>query len=511
MNKIFKFLFSRMIIVGLLIFAQFVLLLLLIWKISNYFVYFYFLSLTLSLTVMLYIIGRRDNPSYKLAWAIPILLLPMFGGVCYIMFGHKTLPKHYRARLHKINKKVLQALKKDDNLYEKIARENTDAGNESRYIYQNAGFPPYQNTTCEFLPLGEIKFKRLKEALESAKHYIFLEYFIIEEGVMWDAILEILKRKVDAGIDVRVMYDDFGCLRLLPYKYNLKLQKMGIQCQIFNEFKPYLSVRFNNRDHRKIAIIDGHTAFTGGINLADEYINAYARHGHWKDSSVMLKGEAVWSLTLMFLEAWDFNTHKTENFDDFRPERYATKRFLSDGYIQPYGDTPLDEEALGENIYLHIIHRAKKYVYITTPYLIVDNELVTALTLAAKSGVDVRIITPHHEDKWYVHIITQSYYKQLIEAGVMIYEYTPGFIHSKTFVSDDCVATVGTINMDYRSLYLHFECGVWMYNASAVFDIRDDFLKTQEVSQRMTVEDCNKTPLWKRMLRAVLRIFAPLM
>ncbi|MEG2378489.1 MAG: phospholipase D-like domain-containing protein, partial [Clostridia bacterium] len=275
-----------------------------------------------------------------------------------------------------------------------------------------------------------------------------------------------------------------------------------------NEFKPYLTIRFNNRDHRKLAIIDGLVGFTGGINLADEYINAYDKLGHWKDSSIMICGEAVWSMTMMFLETWSFCTRVDEDILRYKPEYHATG---FDGYIQPYGDSPNDEEALGENIYLSILGHARDYIYITTPYLIVGSELATALALAAKSGVDVRIITPHHADKWYVHIVTQSYYPMLIEAGVKIYEYTPGFIHSKTFVCDDEVATVGTINMDFRSLYLHFECGVWMYKTSAVADIRDDFLKTQALSQRITKEDCRNTPLIKRIIRAVLRIFAPLM
>ncbi|MEG2570343.1 MAG: cardiolipin synthase [Clostridia bacterium] len=508
MSKLLKLIFSRMGLVVLLIAAQFVFLLMLIWKISNYFIYFYFFSLALSIAVMIYILGRRDNPSYKLAWAMPILLFPMFGGLCYVIFGHKAMPRRKRLLGERLDKKTRDALHQDVPVSDELMACSKAACNQSRYIYGGSGYPAYRNTGAIFLPLGEDKFSRLKEELERAEHYIFLEYFIIQEGVMWDAVLEILCRKVSEGVDVRVIYDDIGCLRLLPYGYYRKLRKMGIKCQVFNEFKPYLTIRFNNRDHRKLAIIDGLVGFTGGINLADEYINAYDKLGHWKDSSIMICGEAVWSMTMMFLETWSFCTRVDEDILRYKPEYHATG---FDGYIQPYGDSPNDEEALGENIYLSILGHARDYIYITTPYLIVGSELATALALAAKSGVDVRIITPHHADKWYVHIVTQSYYPMLIEAGVKIYEYTPGFIHSKTFVCDDEVATVGTINMDFRSLYLHFECGVWMYKTSAVADIRDDFLKTQALSQRITKEDCRNIPLIKRIIRAVLRIFAPLM
>lgn len=508
MHKILKFLFGRMFIVGLLILAQFVLLLLLIWKISNYFVYFYAFSLLLSMVVMLYILGRRDNPSYKLAWVIPILLFPMFGGLCYVFFGHKALPKRTRTRVEKSNRKRQHALSACPDF---TSAMRPDAAAISRYIRNASSYPAYSGTECTYFPLGEDFFAQLKKSLLSAEHYIFLEYFIIEEGVMWDSILEILREKAAQGIDVRVLYDDIGCLQLLPYKYDAKLRSMGIRCHVFNEFHPYLSVRMNNRDHRKIAIIDGHTAFTGGINLADEYINVKKPHGHWKDTAVMLCGDAAWSLTLTFLETWSFYDRSDDDFSLYRPSRYAPRRFESDGYVQPYSDTPLDDEQLGENVYLQMINRATRYVYITTPYFIVDNELLTALCNAAKSGVDVRIITPHICDHWYVHIISQSYYAQLIEAGVQVYEYTPGFIHAKSFVADDSMATVGTINLDYRSLYLHYECGVFLYECSVIPDIRDDFLKTQEQSHQITASDCRNVPLITRIIRAVLRIFAPLM
>ena len=338
-----------------------------------------------------------------------------------------------------------------------------------------------------------------------------MEYFIIDEGVMWNSILEILEEKAKEGVDVRVIYDDMGCIRTLPKKYYKILESKGIKAIAFNKFVPLLSVVMNNRDHRKITVIDGEVGFIGGINLADEYINEKVRFGHWKDASMVMEGQAVWNLTVMFLQLWNFNKEKAEDYEKFRAIKSYETNIESDGYVQPYGDSPLDGETVGEYVYLNIINKARDYVYINTPYLIIDNELVTALTLAAKSGVDVRIVTPHIEDKWYVHMVTRAYYTQLIECGVKIYEYVPGFIHSKTFVCDDEIGVVGTINMDYRSLYLHFECGVWLYKTKSVFEIKEDFLKTLEVCENITLDQCKNIKWSNRVLRAILRVFAPLM
>ena len=348
------------------------------------------------------------------------------------------------------------------------------------------------------------------EELKKAKHYIFLEYFIIQEGKMWNTILDILRQKAAEGVDVRVIYDDMGCIMILPTGYDRTLEQMGIKCRIFNPFVPILSSRFNTRDHRKICVIDGNVGFTGGINLADEYINAYEKHGHWKDTSILLKGEAVFNLTVMFLSMWDYldsTTGKTD-YSRYYPTVWDEN---AKGYVQPFADNPLDDEAVGETVYLNLINKAKRYVYITTPYLILSSEMLTALTSAAKCGVDVRIITPHIPDKWYVHAVSRSHYQPLIEAGVKIYEYTPGFIHAKTFVVDDDYAVVGTIHLDYRSLYLHFECAVWMYQTPSVAQVRDDFFKTQQISQEITLEECRSLSFPRRLGRSVLRVFAPLM
>ncbi len=509
MKKILRFITQRVVITALLIVLQALLLFGFIWKLDNYFVYFYAGSVLLSLLITLGIINSKSNPAYKIAWLIPILLFPVFGGLVYLLFGSDRTGRYLRKKLQGIGTEM-------DNVIGEAHRRSgaeqlpPDAANQSRYISHCAYCPPYQNTTTEYLPLGEVKFERMVEELKKAKHYIFLEYFIIQEGKMWNTILDILRQKAAEGVDVRVIYDDMGCIMILPTGYDKTLEQMGIKCRIFNPFVPILSSRFNTRDHRKICVIDGNVGFTGGINLADEYINAYEKHGHWKDTSILLKGEAVFNLTVMFLSMWDYldgTTGKTD-YSRYYPTVWDEN---AKGYVQPFADNPLDDEAVGETVYLNLINKAKRYVYITTPYLILSREMLTALTSAAKCGVDVRIITPHVPDKWYVHAVSRSHYQTLIEAGVKIYEYTPGFIHAKTFVVDDNYAVVGTINLDYRSLYLHFECAVWMYQTPSVAQVRDDFFKTQQISQEITLEECRSLSFPRRLGRSVLRVFAPLM
>lgn len=355
---------------------------------------------------------------------------------------------------------------------------------------------------------GEAMYEQLIPVLQQAEHFIFLEYFIIQEGKFWNSILDVLTQKAQNGVDVRLIYDDMGCFLLLPPDYQKTLSERGIRCVVFNKFRPVLSTLQNNRDHRKIAVIDGKWAFTGGVNLADEYINTYQKHGHWKDAAVMVTGTAVNSYTLMFLEMWQTLTNEAEDFAPFmQPETFSEQK---SGVMIPYCDSPIDDEDVGERVYMNLINGAQRYIYIQTPYLIIDDVMLAALVRAAKNGVDVRIITPHVPDKWYVHMTTRSYYPELLAAGVKVYEYTPGFIHSKVLVADDCLATVGTINLDCRSLYLHFECGAWLYGSAAVKHIREDFTKTLAICRQITAADC-KTKLHTRLVQRLFRLFAPLM
>lgn len=511
MKAIIKFLYRRIVLISVAIILQFAVLVEIIYRFNNYFVYFYWISIFASIAAVLWIINDRSNPSYKIAWIIPILLFPIFGGLFYLFFGGKRLSKEEKRKMRLIEQKVYKALRPQKANLNEIIKFSESAAVQSRYIQDNAHYPLYKNTTGEYLPIGEVKFEKLKEELNKAKHFIFMEYFIIQEGVMWNSILEILLEKVKEGVDVRIIYDDAGCLLTLPYKYNRKLEKMGIKCCVFNPMIPILYVRMNNRNHRKVAIIDGHTGFTGGINLSDEYINEIKKHGHWKDSAIIIKGDAVWSMTVMFLTMWEYLRGTDEDLSRYKGKSRYDNTIVTKGYYQPFSDSPLDNENVGEIVYLNLINKAKRYAFITTPYLVIDYEMIRALTSAAKGGIDVRIITPHCADKWYVHTVSKSNYKILIESGVKIYEYTPGFMHAKTIVTDDEFGFVGTINMDYRSFFMHYECGVWMYKSGIVKDIRDDFLNTLEVCREIKIEDFMDFKWYNALLGSVLRIFAPIM
>lgn len=473
----------------------------------KYFAYFYLFCILLTVLVTLYIVSSNTNPAYKIAWIIPIMLFPIFGGPFYLMFGQVRPSRKERQHMAEIEAQYYSVVNHRADALGRLREENKDASIQAAYIENAASAPVYSNTETTYFSLGEEMFRQLLAELEKAQKFIFMEYFIIQEGEMWNAILEVLERKAAAGVDVRVMYDDLGCLFTLPANYAQVLEKKGIRCSVFNRFTNIFSSRFNNRDHRKICVIDGNIGFTGGINLADEYINAIEKHGHWKDTAVMLHGDAVWSLTVMFLALWDYVRNEQDEFDAFAP----TDTVAAPGYVQPFNDSPLDNDAVGENVYMNIINRAKEYVYITTPYLIIDNEMITALSTAAKSGIDVRIITPHVADKKIVHSLTRSHYEVLLAAGVRIYEYTPGFIHAKSFVSDDEYGVVGTINLDFRSLYLHYECAAWMYQTPAVAAIKQDFLATLARSQEVPPDACLKVRGLRRLGLSILRIFAPLM
>ena len=464
----------------------------------------------LSIITSVYVLARRDTGVYKSTWIFLILLFPLFGGLFYWLSELQSSVQRFRKKSISAENKAKKLMCLSDTGYQSAILRNPEYTRQFRYLQDFAGFPIYDGTRTKYLSPGEMKFDSLLRELEKAEKYIFLEYFIVQEGVMWDSILEILKRKAAEGVTVRLLYDDFGCFALLPKDYPKTLKKYGIECAIFNPFRPFLTIKQNNRDHRKIVSIDGKVAFTGGINLADEYINVKEKHGHWKDASVMIEGKAAWSFTLMFLQMWELTVGTDEEYEKWYP--YADKpcEINGSGFVLPYADSPLDKENVGEHVYMQILNNAKDYVYINTPYLIVDDKMLSALCLAAKSGVDVRIVTPHVGDKWFVHTTTRSYYRELLRAGVKVYEYTNGFIHSKTFVSDDKVATVGTTNLDFRSLYLHFECGALMYDSEAVMEVKEDFLDTLEICQPITAEDCKAHP-FKRSVQDFLRIFAPFM
>ncbi|MCI8298847.1 MAG: cardiolipin synthase [Lachnospiraceae bacterium] len=512
MKKIKKFLLGRATIVALAILLQ------LLWILSflqGFRMRYSFLNSIIDIIaifVVLVIVNKKSNPSYKIAWMVVILVIPIVGLLVYFIFGRSELTRPTRKRMEAINSEMELKLPDNADVLANIREEDKAVYRQAKYIRDWAKFPIYQNTATKYYKTGEEMFPDILKALEEAQHFIFMEFFIVEEGYMFGKILEILKRKAAQGVDVRFIYDDFGCVTTLPAKYYQNMQEWGIQCVRFNPLYPVMSVIMNNRDHRKILVSDGKVGFTGGINLADEYINKVERFGYWKDAGLRLEGEGVWSFTIMFLEMWDYINRSSEtDFARFSPGCYQEKPFANDGYVQPYADSPLDSETTGENIYMNMIAKAKDYVYVFTPYLILDNEMIRTLQNAAKSGVDVRIIMPGIPDKKVVYWMSQSYYEPLIECGVRIYQYKPGFLHAKCFVSDDSLATVGSINMDYRSLYLHFECGVFMYKTAAVLDVKKDMLQTMEEAEEINMEFCQKRPAAIRTFLGVVRLFAPLL
>lgn len=512
MKKIKKFLLGRATVMLLGVILQLAWILVFIQRYSMRYSFIGTLIDIVALYIALVIVNKNSNPSYKIIWMVVILAVPLVGVLFYFVFGRAKLVRPTRKRMEAINRQMEQEFPHNEGILEKLCQEDKSVYRQSKYVRDWAKFPVYENTVTKYYTRGEEMFPDMLAALEEAEHFIFMEFFIVEEGEMFGRILDILKRKAAEGVDVRFIYDDFGCVTTLPTKYYKTMQKVGIKCVRFNPLYPVVSVLMNNRDHRKILVVDGKVGFTGGINLADEYINKVVRFGYWKDTGIRLEGEGVWSFTIMFLEMWCYITRSMEaDISQFRPEKYQTVPFAADGYVQPYADSPLDSETTGENIYMNMINRAKDYVYIFTPYLIPDNEMIKALQNAAKSGVDVRIVMPGIPDKKIVFWVSQSYYEPLIECGVKIYQYTPGFLHAKCFVSDDVVATVGSINMDYRSLYLHFECGVWMYQSSAVRSVKKDMLQTMAESEEINMEFCHKRPAVVRPFLGVVRLFAPLM
>lgn len=509
-KKVKKVLLGRVVVVGLAMLIQFGWLFFMAYQFSRQYSVINIVLQVLGAIVVLYIINQWSNPSYKIVWTFVILIFPLGGLMIYYLFGRSKLTKKAREGMERVHREVAQYLPSNKELEQEMYQEAKSIANQSKYISDWSDYPVYHNTTTKYYRCGEEMFPDMLEDLKKAEHFIFMEYFIIDEGEMFHQILEILRQKVKEGVDVRLIYDDFGCITTLPHKYYKKICSYGIKCVCFNPMKPVMSILMNNRDHRKIFVVDGTVGYTGGLNLADEYINEIERFGYWKDTGLRLEGDAVWSFTCMFLEMWNYINRSTENYLDYSPQKYQKRPFESDGYVQPYGDSPLDKEKVGENVYMNIIGHARDYVYIFTPYLILDNEMLTYLRNAAKSGVDVRIVTPEIPDKKIVFWMSQSHYQRLLECGVRIYQYTPGFIHAKSFVCDDRIATVGSINMDYRSLYLHFECGVWMYNSSAVMKVKEDSLATIAQSREITLDFCKNQPWIKRVILSVLRLIAPL-
>lgn len=459
--------------------------------------------------MVLYLLNSSIDPTAKITWLVIIMLAPVFGALLFWYTQSEIGHRAVKARLSRLTAQTRSSIPQSPEVLAALEAENPGAAALARYIRRSGCYPVFDRTAVTFFPLGEDKWAEMLRQLEQAEHFIFLEYFIVDEGLMWGKVLDILARKAAAGVDVRMLYDGTCEFSTLPHDYPKRLQALGIQCKMFAPVTPFVSTHYNYRDHRKILVIDGHTAFNGGVNLADEYINHIQKHGHWKDTAVMVKGEAVKSFTLMFLQMWSIDVREPE-FDRFltcsaRPQEEAQ------GWVLPYGDCPLDGERVGERVYMDILNRAHRYVHIMSPYLILDGEMETALKFAAERGVEVALILPGIPDKLSPYALARTHYASLLASGVKIYEYTPGFVHAKVFVSDGREAVVGTINLDYRSLYHHFECATYLYGTACVPEIESDFQTTLAKCRAVTPEALRREKRGLRAMGFLLKAIAPLM
>jgi cardiolipin synthase len=508
-KALYKIVFSRLFALGLLIAFQLFWVIYLIVYLGNYSPYISLAVRVIAFIIVFVLLGVNMDAGFKMSWIIFILTAPIIGVGLFIMLGNS---RHLNLRIRK-NTRLIEETSR--LYYDNIDHSNQELGcevikKEVSYLKNNF-FAAYRETAAEFYPSGEAFKEALLDELRAAKNFIFLEYFIIKEGEFWTDILTILKQKAEEGLDVRVIYDDFGCAMTLKRRYNLELERFGIKTVVFNKLTPFFSTQLHNRDHRKIAIIDGDVGFTGGVNIGDEYVNVEQKFGHWKDSAVKLIGPGVWGLTVMFLQSWNIHRREDDDYEIYRPSPRLKAPLKESGLVIPYGSTPLNHEAIGRNVYVNMINQAKKYIYATTPYLILDNETRDSLVLAAKNGIDVRIITPSNPDKKIVNFLTKDNYRSLLEAGVKIYEYSPGFIHAKQMIVDDVISSIGTVNLDYRSFYHHFECGTLLANNLTVIDMRNDFLKTLENCKRIKKEDAEHHNIFKWFIVLVLRLVSPLM
>ena len=509
MNKILRLIYSNK------FFAFFMLLLQLltlaagyVW-LSEYNVILFGATSILSAILVVVEVNRDEEPLFKLTWVILIAIIPVFGVLLYI-YLHMDFLKYDIANAQKrVQSLIAPHIKSDEELINEVRTRDAGEAGFLKYLSKCGGAAAYRNTSVKYYPLGDYIFTDMLAELEKAEKFIFLEFFIINQsGRFWPEILSILKRKVKEGVEVRMLYDGMGCMSTLPRGYCETMQAAGIKCRVFSPIQPLLSTYQNNRDHRKILVIDGKTAFSGGINLADEYANFIKRFGHWKDNGIKLTGEAAEGFTALVLEMWNIST---EHYDDEAKKYVFTHTAAeSEGIVVPYGDSPLDKEYVGKQVYLYMINTANDYCHIMTPYLVLDNELYEALKFAVGRDVDVKIIMPHIPDKKAAFWLARTYYPELIAAGVQIYEYAPGFVHSKTVVSDDRRAVVGTINFDFRSLYLHYECAAYMSNVPAILDIEHDYSETINSCIRITLAEYKKFPLYTKLIGKLMRIVAPL-
>ncbi|MDD2459072.1 MAG: cardiolipin synthase [Eubacteriales bacterium] len=497
----------RLLVVTTAVLAQLVLIWLVVINLRDHFTTLYVILEFLALIQVLYLVSKNESSAYTFAWTVIILLLPVFGEALYLLWGRSGQSSRSGRRVRKIFSHRPHWLKSNPDNLSRLSQSFPLRRRLVNYL-ENQGFPVYEGTDCTYYPLGELQFADLRRDLESAERFIFLEYFIVAAGQVWDEIHAILRQKAASGVEVRLLYDDAGSMATLPDRFRETLAAENIQAIAYSEVqKGLVHLYLNHRNHQKIAVIDGQIGYTGGTNLADEYANLYPRFGHWKDTAVRLEGDAVWSLTVIFLEMWQSQAHKSEDYHRYHPVAPA----IGTGFFQPFSDGPVNNPVNpAEQVYRQIIASAHDYVYITTPYLVIDEFMMDALCQAAQGGIDVRIATPRIWDKWYVHKVTRSNYHRLVAAGVKVFEYLPGFLHAKTILSDDDLCVTGTINMDYRSFHLQFEDGVLICGAPVLVAIKEDLLAIFSISEPVTLSQLKHVRLPERLLQAFLRLFAPL-
>lgn len=504
----FKILFSRFTLAFLALIIQVLIIYFCAVFFQRYLLLLFGGSAVFGFILTIYIINQPGSPSFHISWIILILLFPALGVFVYLFVKLQVGVHALSNRYQKIRNDMILYLRQDEKILHKLQEEDESVLRYVTYMNRISGYPIYQHTKTKYYPLGDDMFPDLIEDLRHAKDYIFLEYFIVAKGYMWNTILDILKEKVKEGVRVYFMYDGTCSFMLLPRNYPEELKAFGIHCKVFNPVVPVISTQYNNRDHRKIVVVDGKVGYTGGVNLADEYINQLERFGHWKDNAIRIEGEAVKNFILMFLENWFVDEKGPQDYDTFL-NGVVSKR--SSSYVLPFGDNPFDQYPVGQVSYLHLIQTANHFIHIMMPYFIVDHEMLHSLCNAAMSGVEVKLLMPHIPDKTWIYYVARTFYKELISSGVEIYEYTPGFVHAKMVIADGREAIIGSINMDYRSLYLHFEDAVYLYQDSSILDMEKDYQNTLEMCEFITLDHLKKYPLWKRIIGRVLRVIAPLL